>query len=310
VTPVLRSWPRGTRQLSAGDRLLLRLPSLGVWCDCQTPRCRFGSVGDEEIQTFSWAQQEGTNPLYSLIGLFGKRIRLERWGPGESRGSRRVLREAEGEILSAYSTQFSDGVTARDVTTGARGGLGTICKCVRDLDALILHVNSRTLKRLDAARTASIKPIDEPATRLVRPALAYLDFANENINVWSALFKLRTPTDWPVPDWHILEHHACQLFAMIGSTLSEHHLTITEHALLSPLPYAALLRSASKGNSLAWSATSSAMNWKLCLAHSSAALGRLMAQSWLGPQNAEVSLSRSRNHTVLAVDILHRIPDW
>jgi hypothetical protein len=30
VTPALRSWPRGTRQLSAGGRLLLRLPSFGV----------------------------------------------------------------------------------------------------------------------------------------------------------------------------------------------------------------------------------------------------------------------------------------
>ncbi len=50
---VLASYPRV-------DRLLLPLPSFGVWCDHQTHRCRFGSVGHEEIQTFPWAQEEGT----------------------------------------------------------------------------------------------------------------------------------------------------------------------------------------------------------------------------------------------------------
>ena len=50
---VLASYPRV-------DRLLLPFPSFGVWCDRQTHRCRFGSVGHEEIQTFAWAQEEGT----------------------------------------------------------------------------------------------------------------------------------------------------------------------------------------------------------------------------------------------------------
>ena len=50
---VLASYPRV-------DRLLLPFPSFGVWCDRQTHRCRFGSVGHEEIQTSAWAQEEGT----------------------------------------------------------------------------------------------------------------------------------------------------------------------------------------------------------------------------------------------------------
>ena len=50
---VLASYPRV-------DRLLLPFPPFGVWCDRQTHRCYFGSVGHEEIQTFARAQEEGT----------------------------------------------------------------------------------------------------------------------------------------------------------------------------------------------------------------------------------------------------------
>lgn len=158
-------------------------------------------------------------------------------------GKREALRhELTHRLLEAAAARMEryglDGVTARDVTTDARCGLGTIYKCYRDLDALILHVNSRTLNRLDAALAASIKPTDEPATRLVQLALAYLDFALENINVWSALFKHRTPTDWPVPDWHIEEHralfqHVCQPLAIIDPTLSEQHLTVRARTIFA-----------------------------------------------------------------------------
>ena len=50
---LLASYPRV-------DRRLLPFPSFGVGCDRQTHRCRFGSVGHEEIQTSPWAQEEGT----------------------------------------------------------------------------------------------------------------------------------------------------------------------------------------------------------------------------------------------------------
>ena len=113
-------------------------------------------------------------------------------------GKREALRiDLTQRLLNAAAARMEqyglDGVTARDVTADARCGLGTIYKCYRDLDELIVHVNSRTLKRLDAALAKAVRPDDAPKVRLVRLALAYLDFAVENINVWSALFKHRMP---------------------------------------------------------------------------------------------------------------------
>lgn len=158
-------------------------------------------------------------------------------------GKREALRhELTQRLLEAAAARMEqyglDGVTARDVTTDARCGLGTIYKCYRDLDELILHVNSHTLKRLDAALAASVRLTDDPATRLVRLALAYLDFALENINAWSALFKHRTPTGWPVPDWHVEEHralfqHVCQPLAVIDPALSEQHLIIRARTIFA-----------------------------------------------------------------------------
>ena len=136
--------------------------------------------------------------------------------------TRRLL-EAAASRMERYGL---DGVNARDVTTDARCGLGTIYKCYHDLDELILHVNSRTLKRLDAALAAGGHPNDTPRERLVRLALAYLDFALQNINIWSALFKHRLPAKSPVPDWHVAEHralfrHVCRPLSEIDPTLND-----------------------------------------------------------------------------------------
>ena len=158
-------------------------------------------------------------------------------------GKREALRnELTRRLLEAAAARMEEyglgGVNARDVTADARCGLGTIYKCYRDLDELILHVNSRTLKRLDAALAASVRPEDEPSARLVKLALAYLDFALENSNVWSALFKHRTPADWPVPDWHVDEHralfqHVCEPLAAIDSRLSGPALVVRARTIFA-----------------------------------------------------------------------------
>lgn len=136
--------------------------------------------------------------------------------------TRRLLNAA-----AARMEQYGlDGVNARDVTADARCGLGTIYKCYRDLDELIVHVNSRTLNRLDAALAEAVRPHDAPTERLVRLAQAYLDFAVENVNIWSALFKHRMPDSMPPPDWHVTEHralfrHVCEPLAAIDPSLGE-----------------------------------------------------------------------------------------
>ncbi|MFY0610310.1 MAG: TetR/AcrR family transcriptional regulator [Hyphomicrobiaceae bacterium] len=148
--------------------------------------------------------------------------------------TRRLL-EAATERMEKYGL---DGVSAREVTADAQCGLGTIYKCYRDLDELILRVNSRTLKRLDSVLAAAVQPTDAPEVRLVRLALAYLDFALSNNNAWSALFKHRMAAASLVPDWHIAEHralfqHICRPLAQIDPELSEQDLTIRARSIFA-----------------------------------------------------------------------------
>lgn len=158
-------------------------------------------------------------------------------------GKREALRiDLTQRLLNAAAARMEqyglDGVNARDVTADARCGLGTIYKCYRDLDELILHVNSRTLKRLDAVLAQAVRRDDAPRQRLVRLAQAYLDFALENINVWSALFKHRLPDSTPPPDWHVSEHralfrHVCEPLAAIDPSLGENELLIRARTIFA-----------------------------------------------------------------------------
>ena len=99
------------------DRLLLSLSGVELPVDRPSPGSCAGTVGHEEIQTPS----SPTGPRVRVAGVgegetsravraldrAGARSRLERWEPGESRGSRRVLRGAGGENPPAYSPRFT-----------------------------------------------------------------------------------------------------------------------------------------------------------------------------------------------------------
>ena len=107
----------------------------------------------------------------------------------------------------------------RSIGTGGLAGLktrelareigvanGAVYNLVEDMDELTLRVGSRTLARLDAALT--VAESDGPASpreTLVRIAVAYCDFAAENLELWRALFEHRMAPGKPVPEWAISE---------------------------------------------------------------------------------------------------------
>ena len=76
------------------------------------------------------------------------------------------------------------------------------------------------MERLDAALTAAES--DGPASpreTLVRIAVAYCDFAAENLELWRALFEHRMAPGKPVPEWAISEQ--MDLFRHIYRPLAE-----------------------------------------------------------------------------------------
>ncbi len=109
---------------------------------------------------------------------------------------------------------------ARDIAERAGSALGGLYTVFADLDGLILHVNSGTLKRLETALNAAISPSTNIEETFLSLSLAYLRFALAERNLWSALFEHRMPEGVSVPEWHLAEH--AFLIGLIATPLSRH----------------------------------------------------------------------------------------
>lgn len=93
-------------------------------------------------------------------------------------------------------------LNARDVTTTAGCALGSLYTVFRDLDDLVVHVNSRTLGRLGEAIQAAKRSGDDPVDMLKDLARGYVRFARDNYALWVALFDYAVLTGKDIPDWH------------------------------------------------------------------------------------------------------------
>lgn len=112
------------------------------------------------------------------------------------------------------------GLKTRELAREIGVANGAVYNLVEDVDELILKVGSRTLARLDRALTAAeAKGPALPAERLVRIAVAYCDFAADNLELWRALFEHRMERGKPIPDWVVSEQ--MELFRHIYTPLAE-----------------------------------------------------------------------------------------
>jgi AcrR family transcriptional regulator len=98
------------------------------------------------------------------------------------------------------------GLKTRELARDIGVANGAVYNLVEDMDELILRVGSRTLARLDAALSAAeAQGPTSPRDTLVRIAVAYCDFAAENLELWRALFEHRMAPGKPVPEWAVDE---------------------------------------------------------------------------------------------------------
>ena len=120
---------------------------------------------------------------------------------------RAKLREAL--ILAAelsINTGGLAGLKTRELAREIGCANGAVYNLVEDVDELILRVGSRTLARLDTALTCAESDAPaSPGAILVRIAIAYCDFAAENLELWRALFEHRMAQGKPTPEWAISE---------------------------------------------------------------------------------------------------------
>ncbi len=125
-------------------------------------------------------------------------------------------------IEAARNRIIRDGLSslrARDVTQDAGCALGGLYTVFSDLAELVIHVNSQTLKALEASLRLAEAKERSPTDRLRNLGQGYLTFAIEHRNLWKALFE-RFPTEAsPTPQWHLEEH--LFLMTVIAEPLAE-----------------------------------------------------------------------------------------
>ena len=153
---------------------------------------------------------------------------------------RAKLREALIEAAErAIAAKGLGGLKTRELAQEIGVANGGVYNLVEDVDELILRVGSRTLARLDASLSlAEIGGTSTPREMLVRIAVAYCDFAAENLELWRALFEHRMERGKEVPDWAIAEQmelfrHIYRPLAALFPKRSVEELSITARSLFS-----------------------------------------------------------------------------
>jgi AcrR family transcriptional regulator len=152
-----------------------------------------------------------------------------------ARNRERLIEAAERSI----SASGLAGLKTRDLASEIGVANGAVYNLVEDVDELILRVGSRTLARLDEALTTAERDGPaEPADVLVRIAVAYCDFAADNLESWRALFEHRMAPGKPVPDWALSEQmdlfrHIHRPLAALFPARSPEQLAVTARSLFS-----------------------------------------------------------------------------
>lgn len=122
---------------------------------------------------------------------------------------------------ATIDTRGLSSLRARDLAKAAECSVGAIYNVFNDLDGLVMQVNGRTFLRLGKKVAASIDDMDAspPCERLVALAHTYLDFAQNNYRLWSALFGIKLTVESNVPEWYL--QTLDDLFAHISQPVSE-----------------------------------------------------------------------------------------
>jgi AcrR family transcriptional regulator len=159
-----------------------------------------------------------------------------------SKALERRAKFREELILAAERSMSAGGLAGlktRELARDIGVANGAVYNLVEDMEELILRVGSRTLARLDASLSAAeAQGPTSPRDTLVRIAVAYCDFAAENLELWRALFEHRMAPGKPVPEWAVDEQmklfrHIYQPLAELFPAQTPAELRVTARSLFS-----------------------------------------------------------------------------
>ncbi|MEO0912224.1 MAG: TetR/AcrR family transcriptional regulator [Pseudomonadota bacterium] len=109
---------------------------------------------------------------------------------------------------------------ARDLAGDVGCAVGSIYTIFKDLEAIVLEVNSVTFRDLGAHVMNSVKthPEDAYEAQLIAMGHAYAEFARQNPKRWAAVFDIEMSRTAEVPEWYNDQVKA--LFMIIAVPLS------------------------------------------------------------------------------------------
>ena len=158
---------------------------------------------------------------------------------GKREANREALRE---KLLASASALVEKGgmkdLNARTVTSDAGCALGSLYTAFTDIDDLIIHMNSRTLKRLGDAIEVAGQGVEDPVARLKALARGYLEFAVNNHALWVALFDYAALAGTVIPQWHqeeqeVLVRHIVGPVGRLNPDMDEGAMAIRVRSLFS-----------------------------------------------------------------------------
>lgn len=129
----------------------------------------------------------------------------------------RLIGLAEAEI----ARNGSAALRARALAEQAGCAVGAIYTVFEDMPHLVLAVNMRTFKRLGGHVAQAVAGHDDapPIERLLLMADAYVDFAENDLKLWRALFDIEMTDKSDVPQWYLDE--LARLFGTISRPVAE-----------------------------------------------------------------------------------------
>lgn len=95
--------------------------------------------------------------------------------------------------------------------------VNTIHNIFEGHDNYILHINATTLDDMREFIIERINKKDKGEKAIKKLANLYIEFAENNYNLWSALFEFKLPQDVPLPKWY--EEKIKSLFDIVEEPL-------------------------------------------------------------------------------------------
>lgn len=122
-----------------------------------------------------------------------------------ARRSEHSLKEIKAMVLEAAEAIVIEhgfgALKVRKIALEIGYTVGSIYMVFTNMGDLIMHVKARTLDQL-ADQLNEQLPECSAQEEILKLAISYLQFANENYNLWSMIFEHRLPDHEKTPDWY------------------------------------------------------------------------------------------------------------